>query len=119
LIVAVPHPSVLCFAAVALTSCNLAHPACLLKVLRSLFVHAERTVVFPFCTSNVICDPFVVPSLVIRNFPSTLCESVGSLVDGFPSMRFHLRKQLSLLARAAPAGKLFLVGCQNLVLWLE
>ena len=40
--------SVQCFAAVALTSCNLAHPACLQKALRSLFVHTERTVVFPF-----------------------------------------------------------------------
>jgi len=46
--------SVQCFAAVALTSCNLAHPACFRKALRTLFVHTERTVVFPFCTVNVM-----------------------------------------------------------------
>ena len=37
-----------CFAAIALTSCNLAHPAYLRKALRTLFVHTEFTVVFPF-----------------------------------------------------------------------
>jgi len=43
-----------CFAAAALVSCSLAHPACFRKALRTLFVHTERTVVFPFRTSNVI-----------------------------------------------------------------
>jgi hypothetical protein len=42
------------FAAVALASCNLAHPACFRKALRTLFIHTERTIVFPFCTSNVM-----------------------------------------------------------------
>ena len=46
--------SVQCFAAAALASCSLAHPACFQKVLRTLFVHTEHTVVFPFRTSNVI-----------------------------------------------------------------
>ena len=46
--------SVQCFAAAALASCNLAHPACFRKALRSLFVHTECSVVSPFHTSNVI-----------------------------------------------------------------
>jgi hypothetical protein len=46
--------SVQCFAAAALTSCNLAQPACFRKALRTLFVHTERTVVFPCCTSNIM-----------------------------------------------------------------
>ena len=51
---AVPHSFCPVLAAVALTSCNLAHPACLRKALRTLFVHAERAVVFLFCTVNVM-----------------------------------------------------------------
>jgi hypothetical protein len=46
--------SVQCFAAAALASCSLAQPACFRKALRTLFVHTERTIVFPFRTSNVI-----------------------------------------------------------------
>jgi hypothetical protein len=45
--------SVQCFAAAALASC-LAQSACFRKALRTLFVHTDRTVVFPFRTSNVI-----------------------------------------------------------------
>ena len=33
---------------------SLAHPACLRKALRTLFVHTERTVVFTFRTSKVM-----------------------------------------------------------------
>ena len=49
--------SVQCFAAVALASCSLAQPACFRKALRSCLychVHTDRTVLFPFRTSNVI-----------------------------------------------------------------
>ena len=46
--------SVQFFAAFALVSCSFAHPACFQKALRTLFVHTERAVVFPFRTSNVI-----------------------------------------------------------------
>jgi hypothetical protein len=55
-----------CLAAVACISCSLAHPACFRKAMRTLFVHTERAVVFPFRTSNV-----------------------RSLIEGFPSLRFN------------------------------
>ena len=45
---------VLSSALLLLLLCNLAHPACFRKALFTLFVHTERTVVFPFCTSNVM-----------------------------------------------------------------
>jgi hypothetical protein len=46
--------SVQCFSAATLASCSLAQPACFRKALRTLYVHTERTIVFPFRTSNVI-----------------------------------------------------------------
>jgi hypothetical protein len=48
------YRSVQCLADVARISCRLAHPACFRKALRTLFVHTERTVVFPHRTSNVM-----------------------------------------------------------------
>ena len=46
--------AVQCVAAVALTFCSLAHPACFRKALCTLFVYTDRTAVSPFRTSNVI-----------------------------------------------------------------
>jgi hypothetical protein len=88
--------AVQCFAAVALTSCNLAHPACLLKVLRSLVVHAERTVVFPFCTSNVMrsvrTSHLLLSSEISR--PSSARLSARSLM-GSPRCDFTLSRKVA------------------------
>jgi hypothetical protein len=48
--------SVQCLAAAARISCSLAHPACFLKALRTLFVHTELAVLFPFSAPYTSCD---------------------------------------------------------------
>jgi hypothetical protein len=75
--------SVQCFAAVALVSCSLAHPACFRKALRKLFVHTERAVVFPFRTSNVIRSVLSSHFGRHRKFPVPPPPGVSSLVDLF------------------------------------
>jgi hypothetical protein len=89
-----------CFAAVALTSCNLAHPACLWKALRTLFVNTERTVVFPFCTSNVWrsfrTSHLFLSSEISRS--SSARVSARSLM-GFPRCNFTLIRKVALPAR--------------------
>jgi hypothetical protein len=92
--------SVQCFAAVALTSCNLAHPACFRKALRTLLVHTERTVMFPFCTSNVMrsvrTSPLVLSSEISR--PSSARVSARSMI-GSPRCDFTLSRKVALPAR--------------------
>jgi hypothetical protein len=92
--------SVQCFAAAALTSCNLAHPACLRKALRTLFVHTERTIVFPFCTSNVMrsvrTSHLLLSSEISR--PSSARMSARSLM-GSPRCDFTLIRKVALPAR--------------------
>jgi hypothetical protein len=92
--------SVQCFAAVALTSCNLAHPTCLRKGLRTLFVHTERTVVFPFCTSNVMrsvrSSRLLLSSEISR--PSSAIVAARSLM-GSPRCDFTLSRKVALPAR--------------------
>jgi hypothetical protein len=102
--------SVQCFAAAALASCSLAHPACFRKALRMLFVHTERTVVFPFRTSNVIrsvrsshllsSSEISRPSSARVVFVSVRTNKrhhhhVSSLVDRFSTMRLHLYQKSS------------------------
>ena len=94
--------SLQCFAAVALssTSCNLAHPACFRKALRTLFVHTERTIVFPFCTSNVmrsVRSSHLLSSSAISR-PSSARVSARSLM-GSPRRNFALIRKVALSAR--------------------
>ena len=83
--------SVQWFAAAALASCSLAHPACFRKALRTLFVNTERTVVFPFRTSNVIRSVrsfhFLSSSEISRPFSARV--SARSLIG---SPRCHFRE---------------------------
>jgi hypothetical protein len=86
--------SVQCFAAVALVSCSLAHPACFRKALHTLFVHTERAVVFPFRTSNVIRSvlSFHLMSSSEISHPSSARVSARSLIG---SPRLHLYQKSS------------------------
>jgi hypothetical protein len=92
--------SVQCFAAAALDSCSLAHPACFQKVLRTLFVHTEHTVVFPFRTSNVIrsvrSSHLLSSSEISR--PSSARVSARSLI-GSPRCDFTFIRKVALPAR--------------------
>jgi hypothetical protein len=89
-----------CFAAVALNFCNLAHPHCFRKALRTLFFHTERTVVFPFCTSNVMrsvrSSHLLLSSEISR--PSSAHLSARSLM-GSPRCNFALIRKGALPAR--------------------
>ncbi len=92
--------SVQCFAAAALASCRLAQPACFRKALRPLFVHTERTVVFPFCTSNVIQSVWsshLLSSLEISR-PSSNRVSARSLI-GSSRCDFTFIRKVALPAR--------------------
>jgi hypothetical protein len=92
--------SVQCFAAAALASCSLAQPACFRKALRTLFVHTERTVVFPFRTSNVIRSvrsSHLLSSSEISH-PSSAKVSARSLI-GSPRCDFTYIRKVALPAR--------------------
>ena len=85
---------------VVLTSCNLAHPACFRKALRTLFVHTERTAVFPFCTSNVMRSVQTSHLLLSSEIssPSSVRVSARSLM-GSPRYDFTSMRKVALPAR--------------------
>jgi hypothetical protein len=108
----------------ALVNSGIVHPTAVLTcpfigaVSSSGFVHIERTVVFPFCTSNVMqsvrTSHLLLSSEISRR--SSAGVSARSLM-GSPRCDLTLiRKVVSLLARAVLAGKIVLGGCQHLVL---
>ena len=92
--------AVQCVAAVALTFCSLAHPACFRKALRTLFVHTYRTAVSPFRTSNVIrsvrSSHLLSSSEIVR--PSSARVSARSLI-GSPRCDFTFIRKVALPAR--------------------
>ena len=89
--------SVQCFAAAALVSCSLAHPACFRKAFRTLFVHTERAVMFPFRTSNVIRSVLSPTFCHHRKFPVARV-SARSLI-GSPRCEFTFIRKVALPAR--------------------
>jgi hypothetical protein len=92
--------SVQCFFAAALASCSLAQPACFQKALRTLFVLTDRTVMFPFRTSNVIrsvrSSHLLSSSEISR--PSSARVSARSLI-GSPRYDFTFIRKVALPAR--------------------
>ena len=75
-------------------------PACFRKALRTLFVHTDRTVVSPFCTSNVIrsvrSSHLLSSSEIVR--PSSARVSARSLI-GSPRCDFTFIRKVALPAR--------------------
>ena len=80
--------------------CNLAHPACFRKALRTLFVHTERTAVLPFCTLNVMRSVQTSHLLLSSEIssPSSVRVSARSLM-GSPRCDFTLIRKVALPAR--------------------